>query len=147
MYGIVYIMVKYSLVSVMYGHYRRHFHLPIDVSPNILWRSVWPELPLLVPHRNLYTEEIRKYEYEMKIIHCYHIRSSGWLLVFFPNTCFPAHVWLGVIHMTGFADLLESIVSGHLPLGLVQVTYYKYRIRSSARLTICTWYWSGLRTT
>ena len=97
-------MDMYSLVRVMYGHYRRHFHLPIDVSPNIHWRSAWPELPLLVPHRNLYTEQIWKYKYKMKIIHCYHIRSSGWLLVFFPNTCFPAHVWLGVIHMTGFAD-------------------------------------------
>ena len=32
-------MVMYSLVRVMYGHYRRHFHLPIDVSPNIHWRS------------------------------------------------------------------------------------------------------------
>ena len=108
----VYIIVMYSLVSVMYGHYRRHFHLPIDVSPNIHWRSVWPELPLLVPHRNLYMEQIRKNEYKMKIMKI--IRLSGWLLVFFPNTCFSAHVWLGVIHMTGFADLLESIVSGHL---------------------------------
>ena len=72
-----------------------------------------------------------------------------WLTVGFlsKHMFFSAHVWLGVIHMTGFADLLESIVSGHLHLGLAQVTYYKHRIRSSARLTICTWDWSGLRTT